>query len=485
MRPTEKPKRYKAMMKQVVGIPFSGLYTPELENAIVRDLVSASERRFDDPALSKTEQRNLLDEILQQLLYKIIDIMGSQVKVYLTSIVSRLLDPSVNLEWSATKNNCQNFCDALIDVSLFGSLVDENRSPINPEKEITPPLYLISFVCRPAEYAKRLIKSKFDVPSGLIEEYLLKLQHGIHNDSDIIDTLQEYWYDWGAFNKPLYPFQRLFPWDCTEAYGRYPIKCGECNIAKHVWAFPFDSWSIISLHLARDRYMYAPIATPGETSRNLSEQEWMRNRLTILTAQSSLIRAAAAMARNPTFRASTSWLHKQTDPHLDRLKLGGIHRAQPFSHSFEHGVYHQYFIADWAHLRYEDQVAAYQRLRDGRVKMPDFGNPGTTSDDQQRRGNNRARNMPQFSYGPSVTVDVAFYGEVECKDAGFVDPKGAPDCSSNCGTTGCGSSCGGASGCSGGGGGGGGGGCGGGGGGGGCGGGGGGGGEGGGGGGGC
>lgn len=445
-----------AMMKQVVGVPFSGLYKPELENEIIRDLVSASKRGFDGLDLPSKEQRRVLDEALQQLLEKIIDLMGSQVKVYLTSIASRLLDPSVNLGWDATKNNCQDFCDALIDKSLFGALVDQNRSPINSEKGITPPLYLMSFVCRPAGYMKRLIKSKFDVPKGLTEEYLLKYQYGRHDDSDILDTLQEYWYDWGAFNKPLYPFQDLFPWDCTEAYGKYPVKCGDCNIAKHVWAFPFDSWSMISLHLARDRYMYAPTTAPGAIPQNLSDQEWMRNRLTVLTAQSALIRAATAMAQSQMFRATTKWLHTQPDPHLDRLKLGGIHRAQPFSHCFEHGAYHRYFIADWAHLKCEDQIAAYERLRNGRMKMPDFegskaggsgpGGSGPSGYDGQSFWDDSTRNR---SYQPSFgtnRAEVSFYVEVGTKDAGFADSTGAPGCGSNCGAAGCGSSCGGAGG---------------------------------------
>ncbi|KAK2768344.1 hypothetical protein FQN54_000198 [Arachnomyces sp. PD_36] len=468
-RPTEKSKRYKCMMKQVVGVPFCGLYKPELENEIIRELVSASKQRFDDPALPEKEQRRVLDETLQQILYKIIELMGSQAKTYLTSIASRLLDPSVNLGWNARTNNCQSFCDSLIDTNLFGALIDQNRSPRDPNKEIAPPLYLISFVCRPAGYMKRVIKSKFDVPNGLTEEYLLKYRYGRYHDADIIDTLQEYWHDWGAFNKTPYPFQDLFPWDCTEAYGKYPVKCGEFNIAKHIWAFPFDSWSIISLHLQRDRCLYPHTELPGATSQPLSDQEWMRNRLTVLTAQSTLIRAAAAMVQNPTLRATTSWLHKQNDPHLDRLKLGGIHRAQPFSHSFDHGVYHQYFIADWAHLKYEDQLSEYELLRDERMKMPDpetpaFKSPANKPNGNPHNGGGGGGGGRGGSTGISQTntpagAEFAFYVEFSYPGAGFTDNAGAATCVSNCGA-GCGSTSGDCSGgCSGGSGGGGGGGC--------------------------
>lgn len=98
----------------------------------------------------------------------------------------------------------------------------------------------------------------------------------------------------------------------------------------------------------------------------------MRTRLTLLLAQDALTTAAAAMARNSTFCASTRWLHEQGgDRSLSRLKLGGIHRAQPFSHYFDQGTYHHYFIAEWALLKRDNQIAGYELMRDGRVRQPD------------------------------------------------------------------------------------------------------------------
>ena len=442
VRPVEKPKRYKAVMKQVVGTPFAGLSNQKLECEIIRDLVSASQRRFDDPGLPRSEQRKLLDQLLEGLLSKIKELIGSRIAIYLKSITSRLLDPGTNLRWSATQNNCQNFCDALIDTDVFAPLIDESSKQTDTGED-TAPLYLMSFVCRPGGYAKPTVKSKFDVPNGLTEEYLLRFRYGRHDEADIIDTLQEYWYDWGAFGKHLYKFQDLFPWDCTEAYGRYPVTCGECNIAKHVWAFPFDSWSIISLHLARDRYMYTPVNP--DIPRILSNEEWQRNRLMVLKAQDALIAGAVAMAQNPSFLTATSWLGKQDDPQLDRLKLGGIHRAQPFSHYFEQGTYHHYFIAEWAHLKRADQIAAYELLRDGRMKMPDVRVPFKSTSGRSYH--------EETTYG-SFGIDAGFFSmNANIADAGFspmVDVGAvcgsntcASGCGSNCGTTGCGSGCGG------------------------------------------
>src|SRR5213079_2057893 len=103
-------------------------------------------------------------------------------------------------------------------------------------------------------------------------------------------------------------------------------------------------------------------ATNAEEPRPLSDLDWMQNRLTVLLAQDVLLTAATAMAKTPAFCKATAWLHTQQDPKKDRLKLGGIHRAQPFSHCFEQGKYHHYFIAEWAHLKREHQIAAYELL---------------------------------------------------------------------------------------------------------------------------
>ena len=431
-RPKGAPKRYKAVIKQVVGVAFSGLLDQQLEREIITGLVTASKRRLDDPGLHASEQRKLMDESLDWLLSKIKVLINSRVKIYLRSVASSLLDPATNLHWSATKNNCQNFCDALVSLDTFGALVSPTSISADDGNDVSP-LYLMSFVCRPAGYVNRPVKTKFDVPRGLTEEYLLKFRYGRHDEADIVDTLQEYWYDWGAFGGNLYRYQNLFPWDCTEAFGRYPVTCNECNLAKHVWAFPFDSWSIISLHLERDRYMYAPMEP--ETPQILSDEDWMRNRLHVLVAQDVLITAAAAMAQNAAFCRGTRWLHEQDDPSLDRLKLGGIHRAQPFSHYFDQGMYHHYFIAEWAHLKRADQIKAYELLRDGRVKLPDVPVLGTSVALNNMSGPGEFGFQGDFGSG-FVGADAGL------TDAGFADAGiSAADAGSAC-AGGCGSNCG-------------------------------------------
>lgn len=361
-------------MKQVAGGAFCGLFDEHIEDDLVEALLAESQQP-EKPGLGVARNTKRFDESIERLVRKLKRYLGSRVKVYLESIVRKLLDPQISVRWDVFSNNCQDFCNNLIDMELFNPLVAQ---PTQGTKVTSGPLYLMSFVCRSGSYERETVKSKYDVPNGLTEEYLLKFRYGRHDESNIIDTLQEYWHDWGAFGAGIYRHQNLFPWDCTEAYRRYPVKCNTCNISKHVWAFPFDSWSIIALHLATDRYHYPP--TDRENPGPMSDLEWTRNRLTVLLAQDALLTAARHMVASPLFREATQWLHEQRNPKLDRLKLGGIHRAQPFSHHFEKGVYHHYFVAEWAHLKRDQQIKAYELLRDGRMKKKDVSSKGDEGD---------------------------------------------------------------------------------------------------------
>jgi len=378
------PKRYKCMMKQVVNGAFAGVFETEKEQDVIKALIVESQNE-PDPGLTLADKMKLQDASLGRILDKLQAYLGPWVDKYLKSISDRLTANETALQWDFHSNNCQQFCDSLINNSLFDSLLPERKGSEGTEDE--PPLYLMSFVCRPGSYAKANVFSKYDVPNGLTEEYLLKFRYGRHEDSDIIDSLQEYWYDWGAFGGPIYPYQDVFPWDCTEAYGRYPTKCGECNISKHVLAYPFDSFSIISLHMSRNRHFYPPTTTTPLKSANppaysakessnaartiMTDLDWFCNRLTIMLAHSTLLCTVAAFYRCASFRSATSWLSVSPDPKTDRLKHGGIHRAQPYSHHFERGAYHHYFVANWTHLKRKQQIAAYEALRDGRMREED------------------------------------------------------------------------------------------------------------------
>ncbi|KAK7531929.1 uncharacterized protein J3D65DRAFT_685071, partial [Phyllosticta citribraziliensis] len=126
--------------------------------------------------------------------------------------------------------------------------------------------------------------------------------------------------------------------------------------------------SIISLHFARDRCLYTT-HPPDGSANALSDDEWSRNRLLPLQAEDALSTAAAAMAGNSGFQNATKWHHEHPHPYTDPLKLGGIHRAQLWMK----GANNHFFVAEWAQLRREDQLVAYQLLRNFRMEMLKVG----------------------------------------------------------------------------------------------------------------
>lgn len=365
-------RRLKACMKQVVGGAFSGFLEEEQEKRIATMLgeeakaYRALEARF--PTRSRVWFEGKLDKAVDKLVIEVRRLLEPRINFYLDLVATKLMDPTFTLSWDFFDNNCQKFCDGLLSYDIFGRVFEPLDKPSDQTDSATAvprPLYLMSFVCRPESYSKHFARTKYDVPNGLTEEYLLKFRYGRHDHADIFDTLQEYWYDLGNFRGPLYKYQPLFPWDCTEAYGGEPTKCNSCALSKHVWSFPFDSWSLIALHLQKDRRWYPP-SDPSKLRP--TDAEWMANRLTLLLAQDVLLQGALAL-RAP-LSGSCGWISQSA--RFDRLRLGGIHRAQPLSHHYERGRFQEAYVTPWVHLGRAEQIKIYESIRDHRAAMPDM-----------------------------------------------------------------------------------------------------------------
>jgi hypothetical protein len=379
----ERPvRRIKSCMKQVVGGLFSGLDTDFRQQDIVCRLVEVTR---SIRITNSSRQRELqLQRAAEQMTTTIKTAYDIGVRNFLGVIVDRLLDRNLKLRFGFKRNNCQFFCENLLDKTPFQNLVDPSDNP----------LYTMSFATRPGSYADVDIVSRFDVPLGLTEEYLLDFQYGRYNDSDIIDTLHEYWHDWGNFGTHLYLYQGLFPWDCTEAYTPHETglmqTCNHCSLAKHLWSLPFDSFSITKLHLLRTRVQYPPsdprepcdgtFGSPQQiaatelaedsTRTQLTEREWIRNRILVLVAHDKLVKVAVALNSVPSFFQNCPTVNKNVDPWWDRLKLGGIHRAQPPSPLFSRKDAH--LLAGWIHLSRKWQIDVYEELRKARVQTVDI-----------------------------------------------------------------------------------------------------------------
>ena len=411
-------------MKQVVGGAFSGFLEEPRETRIVTMLADEAqayrelEARFPTRPRAWFERR--LEQAVERLILQVQPLLEPRVSYYLDLVTTKLMDPDFRLSWDFLDNNCQKFCDGLLSYDIFGPIFDATGSPggADGDRSVPRPLYLMSFVCRPESYTKQFARTKYDVPNGLTEEYLLKFRYGRHDHADIFDTLQEYWYDVGNFRGPLYKYQSVFPWDCTEAYNREPTKCSECNISKHVWAFPFDSWSLIHLHLQKDRRWYPP---QDVEKLRLTDGEWMENRLTLLLAQDVLIQGAFAIRKH--LKGSCGWLAKSAK--FDRLRLGGIHRAQPLSHHYERGRFQEAYVTPWVHLKRPDQIKIYESIRDRRAKLPDME---YLEPKEYRRWNNGGDSEQSFQDNralPSGLDEPSGAPWVESADARGGDPRDA------------------------------------------------------------
>jgi hypothetical protein len=377
----QQPRRIKACMKQIVGSPFNSLCEADTstELDIIDALVEGSKRCWFDPLKTQAYHDRNMASAVGQVISKLRVLVGDKVVRYFDFIASKLFDPKIDLAWDQLNNHCQKFCAKILDFKAFGSFLA--TTPLCRLHVPKNPLYLISFVCPPGSYdSPRRIRpgTRSEAPNGLTEEYLLRFRcYGHHEDSDHLDTLREYWNDWGAFGGTLYKHQDLFPWDCTEAYRQggpeNSMKCNECSITKHVWSYPFDAWSIAQLHLTRDISLYSP--PHGSNNKVLTDDEWMHNRLKVLSALRALTVVAVAMAKTTSFRATCRWnrerkaLTPDMASKLDRVKLSGIHRAQPHSHSFEQSKYHDCTLAKWALLGRKDQIKEYEKLRDYRAEQ--------------------------------------------------------------------------------------------------------------------
>jgi hypothetical protein len=400
-------------LKQVVGDLFSGfgLIDRTKETDIVKALTDECEKcRITNRRTSRHEKKRL-ERAAEKITVLLQNLIGPILQLHLQSLKSQIFSDRTELRWRPVRNHCQKLCESILDHDYFKDFIGPKYAPrslygpANSSNRI--PIYLFSFLCETGDSEGlphlAIPKSTQYAPNGLTEEYLLRFRKfGHHNESDIVDTLSEYWWDWGAFGGTIFPHQRLFPWDCTEAFGTglenngQDVRCGDCSLLKHVWAFPFDSWSLISLHMLRPRESYQ------EEAEQMSDLEWTQNRIECLSALHCLNAVAVGIRRTPKFRTQCRWMPNKINHFrpevkssylglvrrrirpaeqaiLDyahgRSRMAGIFRAQPNSHFFEQSERSDCHLSHWADLQRDDQIIQYTLERNARADMLEFPEP--------------------------------------------------------------------------------------------------------------
>ncbi|KAL8402723.1 hypothetical protein RB596_009189 [Gaeumannomyces avenae] len=307
-------------MKQVASSPFwgvGGASDTSMEARIVRAVAEAGLTYAENPRKSARFNEQRKASLKGRVLRNIQTLLHARLKSYLRAIAGRLLDREHILD-----NNCQRFCNAIIDRRVFSNFMLHKRNESCVTRWGVPPLYLLSFVSRIGchdGFPKRVVPASKDVTAnGHTEKFLLRHQRfGHHNDTNI--------------------------------------------------AFPFNAWSVAQLHLCRERRFYAPafFGNAAAAAAQLSLDGWRRNRLDVLEAVRTLGVVAVAMRASPVFRHACRWSFAPRG--LVFPDDRGGRRAQPASHLYEHSMLHDCTVAGWADLAPREQVAAYVALRDARA----------------------------------------------------------------------------------------------------------------------
>ncbi|KAL9127006.1 MAG: hypothetical protein Q9217_004041 [Psora testacea] len=300
------PRRVKTFLKQMVGDPFQSLSHPALERDLIRSLFSAAERYKDDPRRTTTAPIQSFKKEVETIEAGLKKLLDQTVASLIASLTSIQIDVESQLpEFLRHNASVGKVGSFLVLRSAISRLPTRHR-----------------FVAWPGSYLREKVVSKFDVPNGLTEEYLLKFHQGRHDDSDLVDKLQEFWHDWGKQTTRLeLPVRQLWDHKAPSGAPEGPL----------------------------------PPKTAGE--RTLSNGQWMRNRLTVLLARNALLAATTAMYRSALLRTATYWLYIY--PH-----------ERPWN---EKARYHEYMLADSALLLEETQVEVerYGYLRERRILLPD------------------------------------------------------------------------------------------------------------------
>jgi hypothetical protein len=140
------------------------------------------------------------------------------------------------------------------------------------------------------------------------------------------------------------PTKAYFPWDCTEAYDRYPTICGNCNIPST--SLPSLSTRGLSIAPPLQRTLSLPA-----TSLLLSQRPAHNHGRHILVSQlANAPPRTVASPRHCRRRAGVPQRHGVAGGAAGRE--AGRHRSmQPCSHHFEKDANHHYFVAGRTHLR--------------------------------------------------------------------------------------------------------------------------------------
>ncbi|KAF2033542.1 hypothetical protein EK21DRAFT_109010 [Setomelanomma holmii] len=298
--PELRSRKLNASVVQVMG----GLFSMHkhswktTEESVINRVVQAATAYKSQLPMAMLEQRKAQAQALLQAADDIVALLQATIEVsvrhYLHLLLRHIPNRRFPLEWNMTSNNCQAFCDNLLQD--FSTVFPVHGNTTSDSSAI--PNYLLSFTARfPALSEKSFVTSSFDA-------YF----RSFHQELDIIDTLEaETNYaptPDGAFT--LNYCNRLLLWDCLG---------DNCHLADHMWRHASDSISILHFHLQQPQNAYWKDADGLGRPQRLSREEWLRQRVQVMLGIDIFHGLAAGIVQ--TFRRREGRMMKEEGMFMD------------------------------------------------------------------------------------------------------------------------------------------------------------------------
>ncbi|KAL7274319.1 hypothetical protein RUND412_002791 [Rhizina undulata] len=282
-------RQFLAVVKRVFGGLFSG-HNPamkEQEEAVINALLSACKEFHYNGVKKTSSNHNRIHKAAANVLEVLKGAIEGEVKVHLSRITKRLLDPKMKLSWDYSTNHCQNFCDNLLKTDFDGLFHKIPYSIAQPnyakEQQNYPwPRYLYSF-------GSQLNTSLIGLQKPPNRSAVYKFYHRRLDNADLIDYAESLYRRGDAPCKSWADLLFLGEENVTSDAGSTETT-SKLAPSEHVWELPRDTVSIIHTHLFRFPAQYS-----SSSGFVLTSSEWAANRLQAMRRLDLFATLAGAM----------------------------------------------------------------------------------------------------------------------------------------------------------------------------------------------
>jgi len=216
--------------------------------------------------------------------HTIVDVLklmiDDRVKVYLRAFAKALFAKEADLRWARFTNNCQSFCDMVLQQPCFATVFPERcqLARFSATKEVKLD-YLLSFRTENG-LGDALLASK--TSCGPLATFFKQL----HSPDDVLNAQADMVQQNAAGN----------PLDCAKLLA-WPCQSEECCLTDHIWTNPAEFSSILQMHLLVDRGHYLQEIQAEREPEPLTDVQWAENRIAVLQGIDTLISSGGAVSR--------------------------------------------------------------------------------------------------------------------------------------------------------------------------------------------